>query len=186
MQILLAGPQHCKDDIGSFFTAARKTQFSFCLIVSTTDKWSESAEHALLSQSKPIFRLLVQGLDASPVDWSKFILQRPQDIGLRKRKTSKDHQTEALQDVVKGLDKADRGKLITVQDREDVHGLEDRRAYGPARARAFPGPLHFPAFVKPSGMDGRGVPNHSQHGGLFGYKSREAGKGSPDTFSDIH
>jgi len=107
-------PDHTlsKEDIDSFFTAAGKSQFTSCMIVSTTDKWGKNAEHALANQSKPVTRLRVQDLDSSPIDWSKFDLKRPQDLGIRKRKTPKDHQKEALKDVVKGLAEADRGKLI--------------------------------------------------------------------------
>ena len=107
-------PDHTlsKEDLDSFFTASGKSLFTSCMIVSTTDKWGKNAEHALVNQSKPVTRLRVQDLDASPIDWSKFDLKRPQDLGIRKRKTPKDHQKDALKDVVKGLAEADRGKLI--------------------------------------------------------------------------
>ena len=107
-------PDHTlsKEDIDSFFTLLGKAIFTSGIIVSTTDKWGKNAEHALGNQSKPITRLRVQDLDASPIDWSKFSLKRPQDLGLRKRKTLRDHQKEALKDVLEGLAKADRGKLI--------------------------------------------------------------------------
>jgi len=107
-------PDHTlsKEDIDSFFTAAGKLPFTSCMIVSTTDKWGKNAEHALTNQSKPVTRLRVQDLDASPIDWSKFSIKRPQDLDLRKRKTLRDDQKEALKDVVEGLAKADRGKLI--------------------------------------------------------------------------
>ena len=107
-------PDHtlAKEDIDSFFTAAGKSLFTSCMIVSTTDKWGKNAEHALANQSKPVTRLRVQDLDSSPIDWSKFDLKRPQYLALRKRHTPKDHQKDALKDVVKGLSTADRGKLI--------------------------------------------------------------------------
>jgi predicted helicase len=107
-------PDHtlAKEDIDSFFTAAGKSLFTSCMIVSTTDKWGKNAEHALANQSKPVTRLRVQDLDASPIDWSKFDIKRPQYLALRKRHTPKDHQKEALNDVCKGLAVADRGKLI--------------------------------------------------------------------------
>lgn len=107
-------PEHtiAKEDIDSFFTASGKELFSSCMLVSTTDKWSKNAEHALANQSKPITRLRVQDLDASPVDWSRFSLKRPQDLHLRERKQLREHQQLALADVVKGLGEADRGKLI--------------------------------------------------------------------------
>ncbi len=107
-------PDHtiAKEDIDSFFTASGKTIFTSCMIVSTTDRWSKNAEQALANQSKPVSRLRVQDLDASPVDWALFNLKRPQDLGLRKRKTPFDHQKLALQDVLSGFKKSDRGKLI--------------------------------------------------------------------------
>lgn len=107
-------PEHtlAKEDIDSFFTAFGKKQFTSGMIVSTTDKWSGNAEHALANQSKPVTRLRVQDLDASPVDWSLFDPRRPQALGLRDRKKLREHQTEALTDVVRGLAGADRGKLI--------------------------------------------------------------------------
>lgn len=107
-------PDHtlAKEDIDSFFTAFGKKQFTSGMIVSTTDKWSGNAEHALANQSKPVTRLRVQDLDASPVDWSLFDPRRPQALGLRDRKQLREHQTEALNDVMRGLAVADRGKLI--------------------------------------------------------------------------
>ncbi len=107
-------PEHtiAKEDIDSFFTASGKELFTSCMIVSTTDRWSKNAEHALANQSKPVTRLTVHDLDASPIDWSKFSLQRPQDLSLRAQKKPRDHQKAAIADVLKGFFEADRGKLI--------------------------------------------------------------------------
>ncbi len=101
-----------KGDIDSFFTAAGSARFTSGIIVSTTDKWGKNAEHALLSQGKPFNRITVHDLDASPIDWSKFSLQRPQDLSLRERKKALQHQTVAITDVINGFAQADRGKLI--------------------------------------------------------------------------
>jgi len=107
-------PEHtlAKEDIDSFFTASGKEMFTSCMIVSTTDKWSKNAEHALANQSKPVTRLTVHDLDASPIDWSKFSLQRPQDLSLRAQKKLREDQKAAHADVIKGFSEADRGKLI--------------------------------------------------------------------------
>jgi predicted helicase len=107
-------PEHtlAKEDIDSFFTAAGKTLFSSCLIVSTTDRWGKNAEHALANQSKPVARLGVHDLEASPVDWSRFSLDRPQDLSLRPRKKARPHQTAAIAAVTEGFVSHDRGKLI--------------------------------------------------------------------------
>jgi predicted helicase len=101
-----------KGDIDSFFTTSGKAPFTSRMIVSTTDKWSNHAEDALNNQHVPVTRLRVQDLADSPVDWSKFSLNRPQDIKLKEKKKLREHQKVAFKKVVEGLKDADRGKLI--------------------------------------------------------------------------
>ncbi|MFK4389872.1 putative helicase [Peribacillus frigoritolerans] len=101
-----------KGDIDSFFTASGKSPFSSRLIVSTTDKWSKHAEDALINQHIPVARMRVQDLADSPVDWSQFSINRPQNIKLRKKKVLREHQNVALNKVTEGFREADRGKLI--------------------------------------------------------------------------
>jgi len=101
-----------KADIDSFFTASGREPFKHRIIVSTTDKWSVHAEHALTNQQIPVSRLRVQDLDESPIDWSGFKPTRPQDLKLKAKKELRKHQHEALANVLAGLKKADRGKLI--------------------------------------------------------------------------
>lgn len=107
-------PEHtiAKEDIDSYFTALGHPLFTSGLIVSTTDRWGKNADHAIAHQTKPVNRLSVHDLDASPIDWSKFSLQRPQDLSLRSQKKLRDDQKSALDDVLKGFAAADRGKLI--------------------------------------------------------------------------
>jgi predicted helicase len=101
-----------KGDIDSFFTASGKEPFTSRMIVSTTDRWSIHAEEALWNQKTPVTRMRLQDLADSPVDWSQFSLQRPQDIKLREKKRLREHQTIALNKVLEGFKEADRGKLI--------------------------------------------------------------------------
>jgi predicted helicase len=101
-----------KGDIDSFFTTSGKAPFTSRMIVSTTDKWSNHAEDALNNQHVPVTRLRVQDLADSPVDWSKFSLNRPQDIKLKEKKKLREHQKVAFKNVVEGLKESDRGKLI--------------------------------------------------------------------------
>jgi predicted helicase len=107
-------PNHTLDkaDIDSFFTASGKETFTSRLIISTTDKWSKHAEGALDKQQIPVQRLRVRDLADSPIDWSQFAPDAPDDISLRARKELRPHQTEALQKVTKRLEEVDRGKLI--------------------------------------------------------------------------
>lgn len=107
-------PDHvlAKEHIDSFFTASGKSLFTSCIIVSTTDKWGRNAEDALANQSKPVTRISVHDLDASPIDWTRFRLDRPQDLSRKAVKTVRPHQAAAIADVVKGFAASDRGKLI--------------------------------------------------------------------------
>src|ERR1035437_146711 len=107
-------PDHelMKADIDSFFTASGKKPFTTRMIVCTTDKWSKHAEDALTDQHTPCTRLRVADLDSSPVDWSTFSLKRLNTLTLKEKKKLRKHQEEALENVINGLKKEDRGKLI--------------------------------------------------------------------------
>ena len=115
-------PSHSiqKSDIDSFFTASgqkhaaldQEVVFTQRLIFSTTEKWSKHAEDALEDQTIPTFRIGVQDLEDSPVDWSQFSLADVTDLHLRPKKELRPHQGEALELVRDGFVTDDRGKLI--------------------------------------------------------------------------
>ncbi|PAC66893.1 hypothetical protein CGS27_30765, partial [Enterobacter cloacae] len=46
------------------------------------------------------------------VDWSTFCPEKPEEVKLEDKKTPRPHQKPAIEAVVKGLEKEDRGKLI--------------------------------------------------------------------------
>ena len=101
-----------KADIDSFFNESGKEPFSQRMIVSTTDKWTSKAEESLERQQIPVERIGLADLEDSGVDWDSFRVERPEQIPLATKKELRPHQREALDDVVKGLEVADRGKLI--------------------------------------------------------------------------
>jgi predicted helicase len=109
-----------KADIDSFFTASGKRfptkdgerGFSHRIIVSTTDKWSKRAEEALADQSIPVSRLWFKDLADSPIDWSQFSLANVKDIRLKPKKVIREHQAEAIGNIIAGFKEIDRGKLI--------------------------------------------------------------------------
>ncbi|WP_094584278.1 type ISP restriction/modification enzyme [Synechococcus sp. BO 8801] len=107
-------PEHqlSKGDIDSFLSALGKRQFSSGIIVSTTDKWGSNVEHTIKDQSKPIQKLRVQDLDASPVDWSTFSLEAINRLKLQKKRDPRPHQRAAIADVKACFADHDRGKLI--------------------------------------------------------------------------
>ncbi|WP_160667759.1 DEAD/DEAH box helicase [Pseudarthrobacter sp. ATCC 49987] len=101
-----------KGQIDSFFTAAGKTDFSYGMVVSTTDKWSKHAEDALEGQSKEMTRLRLKDLAESTIDWSEFDVDQPEKMRQLDRKAPRKYQREAIDDVAAGFKAGDRGKLI--------------------------------------------------------------------------
>lgn len=101
-----------KGQIDSFFTAAGKTDFSYGMVVSTTDKWSKHAEDALEGQSKEMTRLRLKDLAESTIDWSEFDVDQPEKMRQLDRKAPRKYQREAIDDVAAGFKAGARGKLI--------------------------------------------------------------------------
>jgi len=99
-----------KGDIDSFFTASGKKPFTYRIIVTTTNNWSEHAEDALQGQQPPVSKIDLHDLENSQIDWSKYQSKAP--VKLKKKKTLLPHQGPAITAVLKGLSEADRGKLI--------------------------------------------------------------------------
>ena len=99
-----------KSDIDSFFTASGKQPFTHRLIVASTNDWSVNADNALKDQQPPVTKIDLQTLEESQIDWSQYAPQ--QEPELHARKSLRPHQETALADVTKGLQDADRGKLI--------------------------------------------------------------------------
>ena len=99
-----------KKDIDSFFTASGKKPFTRRIIVSTTDLWSEHAEDALRGQQPEVTKIDLAALEASVIDWTKFV---PKEApALRTKKEPRPHQRDARAAVIAGLREKDRGKLL--------------------------------------------------------------------------
>lgn len=101
-----------KGDIDSFFTASRKHPFTSRMVVSTTDKWSKHAADALIDQHVKTWRVGVDDLAQSDIDWTQYSLAKPDELGAPKLKELRPHQEEALADVAKGFKTTARGKLL--------------------------------------------------------------------------
>lgn len=99
-----------KSDIDSFFTDSGRACFSHRIIVATADNWTDNARYSLENQNPPVSVIGRQNLSNSVIDWSRYA----EDIKpvLKPQKTLRDHQAQALQRVIAGLQQADRGRLI--------------------------------------------------------------------------
>ena len=114
IQCKFYAPTHSidKSDIDSFFTASGKRPFTSRMVISTTDKWSKHAADALVDQHVKTWRVGVDELAQSDIDWSQYSLAKPDELVAPKLKQLRPHQEEALADVAKGFKTAARGKLI--------------------------------------------------------------------------
>lgn len=104
-----------KKDIDTFLSASGKTGFAKRLIVSTTDgTWGDNAETALVDQQVPVQRIGLSELAAAPIDWS--FAGAPEELNVSaspaKKNEPRPHQLEAIDAVLSGFVKHDRGKLI--------------------------------------------------------------------------
>jgi predicted helicase len=99
-----------KADIDSFFTASGQAPFTQRIIVTTTNDWSENAENALIGQTPPVYKIDLQALETSQIDWAKY--QPTTAPALKAKKELRKHQTSAKTNVLLGFKSADRGKLI--------------------------------------------------------------------------
>lgn len=101
-----------KADIDSFLNEVGKRYYTEGIVISTTDKWSVNATEALVQRSKPIARIGLSELMESKIDWSAYSLEQPEEVRLQMKKTPRSHQKPAIEAVIQGFEKANRGKLI--------------------------------------------------------------------------
>jgi len=100
-----------KANIDSFFTASGKKIYTSRLIFSTSNNWTIHAEDALKNQKIPVNRISTYDMEDGSIDWNHFdekSLLAPKKTPNKVRK----HQELAIQKVLDGFKKTDRGKLI--------------------------------------------------------------------------
>lgn len=100
-----------KSDIDSFFTASGKKPFTHRVIITTTTNWSEHANDALQNQQPPVSKIDLHDLENSQIEWEKYQPHQAPVLKTKKKLRAPD-QESALAAVARGLQTADRGKLI--------------------------------------------------------------------------
>lgn len=96
----------------AFFIKGQPFRFSDRIIVSTTDKWSSTAEDTIEGQLPPVTRIRLKDLKESGIDWDSFNIKNIDGMKRTDKKREFPHQLEAISSVVNGLKVADRGKLV--------------------------------------------------------------------------
>ncbi len=109
-----------KEDIDTFLSASGQSfyiddsqvRFSGRIIISTTDKWTSTANDIIEGQIPPVNRIRLQDLKESGIDWSSFSVENIDSMKRASKKMVRPHQETAITKVVNGYKSADRGKLI--------------------------------------------------------------------------
>ena len=95
-----------------FFVEGKPMRFSERIVVSTTDKWTSTAEDIIKGEIPPVTRIRPRDLKDSGIDWDSLSLSNIDKMKRDGRKQERLHQTEAIKAVLCGFQSADRGKLI--------------------------------------------------------------------------
>ena len=99
-----------KKDIDSFMSASGQRPFVNRFIVCTTNHWGSNAEAMLDNQHIPVSKIDLAALEQSVIDWEQYAPDKT--LVIHEKKKLRPHQETALKNVLKGLETADRGKLI--------------------------------------------------------------------------
>jgi predicted helicase len=99
-----------KADVDSFLSESSRPQFSFRVLIATTDHLGPTARRTLDAQREPVGYLLRSQLELAQVVWPSSL----SDMRPRKPrpKTPLPHVREAIEATVKGLAGEERGQLI--------------------------------------------------------------------------
>lgn len=92
-------------------TLSGRREFTHRLIV-TASPLGPKAEEVLRAQDKPVAVLTLADILETPIDWDTFTWDRPEDLPLQPEKQLRPYQSEAVEAVLKGFERSDRGKLI--------------------------------------------------------------------------
>ena len=100
-----------KADVDKFLAESSRAVFSYRLLIATTDKLHHVARRTINDQEKQVAFVGLSDLLTSEVNWHTNPLDmRPSPPP--KPAKPREHQREAIRDVVKGFTKSDRGQLI--------------------------------------------------------------------------
>jgi predicted helicase len=100
-----------KADVDKFLSESSRSVFSYRLLIATTDKMHHVARRTIDEQEKQVAVVGLSDLLTSPVNWpSSPIDLRPSPPP--RAASPREHQRDAVRDVVEGFKHADRGQLI--------------------------------------------------------------------------
>ncbi|MBI2694921.1 DEAD/DEAH box helicase [Mycobacterium nebraskense] len=100
-----------KADVDKFLAESSRAVFSYRLLIATTDKLHHIARRTINDQEKQVAFVGLSDLLTSEVDWRTNPFDMRPSPPPRPAKP-REHQREAIRDVLKGFTKSDRGQVI--------------------------------------------------------------------------
>lgn len=99
-----------KADVDSFLSESNRPEFSFRLLIATTNRLAPNARKVIDGQEKPVGVVLRGDLERAEVSWPA----SPDDLRAApvEPKLPLVHQAEAIEAVVTGFDASNRGQLV--------------------------------------------------------------------------
>ena len=102
-----------KTHLDSFIAASARDPFTSLLVVDTGAEWGPNARKLVEKLSLPCTVLRFGDLADRPIEWPDLVQDEPEKLTLRPESFHlRPHQRAALNDVMKGFEEHDRGKLI--------------------------------------------------------------------------
>jgi superfamily II DNA or RNA helicase len=99
-----------KADVDSFLSESSRREFTYRLLIATTDHLGPTARRTLDGQEKPVGTLLRSDLAAFDLPWPQSLAElRPATV---MPKAPRPYQRDAVRDIVAGLEATDRGQVV--------------------------------------------------------------------------
>ena len=107
------GTRISKDALDSFISASARDPFTRRMVVDTGHAWGPNALKTIEGLTPACQVLRFNDLADRPIDWPNLRRQDPEALRWRPEPFSpRPHQKSAVEDVIRGFDQHDRGKLI--------------------------------------------------------------------------
>ena len=107
------GTRISKTHLDSFISASAREPFTARIVVDTGDEWGPNAVKTITRLTPACAVLRFDDLATHPFDWPNLVNEQPEALAFRTEPFSlRSHQKAALDDVLSGFAKHDRGKLI--------------------------------------------------------------------------
>ncbi|MDP9806406.1 putative helicase [Trueperella bonasi] len=103
-----------KGHLDSFLSESGKSPFKRRIFIETSGvPWGRNAEETIRNQQAPVTRIGLTDLKNSDIDWSSYRLSTPErSPDKQARKLLREHQVNAISDVLDGFASHDRGILV--------------------------------------------------------------------------